>query len=393
MVGENKIKVLFIGEYSGVYTELIKGLKRKGFNCFIISDGDGYKKYPSDILLINEVIPTKNFFKRTYRNIISRLGLNGLFTFLKRWDEIKKNLCGYDIVQLVNSVPLSGFGSVANLIMMKYVQKNNKYIFLSVLGDDYYTVMWLGVNYKRSNFFKDNNRIKNFIRPSFQFIYKNCLFYKRLNDYIIKISSSIIPGLLCYKRPYDFTNKTTSVFPFPIDKSKIGTPIKIQEDKPIVIFHGWQKGKDLRKGNDVFDRVIKKVVEKYGNKVEYRVVQSVPFDDYIKLYSNAHIFIDQLYADDKGVNGLLGMAAGKVVFAGFEKSTLESYPNYNGEIVGIDSYNDEEYLFNKFCELIDNPKLIEEISKNAIEFVKNNHLTDYVADLYIKEWKKFLNMS
>lgn len=28
---------LFIGEYSGVYTELIKGLKRKGVETYIIS--------------------------------------------------------------------------------------------------------------------------------------------------------------------------------------------------------------------------------------------------------------------------------------------------------------------------------------------------------------------
>lgn len=386
---EDKMKVLFIGEYSGVYTELIKGLKRKGVETFTISNGDGYKKYPADILFINNVIPTKNFFKRAYRNVIKRLGLHGLYNFLKRWKELKQYVKGYDIVQLVNSVPLSGFGSVANLIMIRYIRKNNKHIFLSVLGDDYYTVKWLGENYERSDFFKDN-KIKNIFLPSGQFKYKYCLFYKLLNDYIIKISSSIIPGLYCYKLPYDFTNKTTKVFPFPIDNTKIGTPIILNNNNRIIIFHGWQKGKNNRKGNDVFDRVIKKVVEKYGNKVEYIIVQNVPFEEYIKLYSSAHVFIDQLYADDKGVNGLLGMAAGKVVFAGFEKTVLEAYPNYNGEIVGIDSYNDEEYLFNKFCELIDNPKLIEKISKNAIEFVKQNHLTDFVADLYINEWKKYL---
>lgn len=383
------MNVLFIGEYSGVYTELIKGLQRKGIKTFIISNGDGYKKYPADILLYNNVIPTKNFFKRVYRNIIYRLGLNGLFTFFKRWNELKKHIKGFDIVQLVNAVPLSGFGSVANLIMIKYVRKNNKHIFLSILGDDYYTVRWLGKNYERSNFFNDN-KIRNIFRPTPQFTYKYCLFYKYLNDYIIKISCSIIPGIFCYKKSYDWTKKTTNIFPFPINESKIGNPIKIKKNEPIIIFHGWQKGKELRKGNDVFDRVIKKVVENYKEKVKYIVVKSVPFDEYIKLYSSSHIFIDQLYADDKGVNGLLGMAAGKVVFAGFEQKALKAYPNYDGKTIGIDSYNDENYLYNKFCELIDNPKLIEEISKNAIEFVKQNHLTDFVADLYIKEWNKYI---
>lgn len=389
MVEENKLKILFVGEYSGVYTELIKGLNRKGVETFAISNGDGYKKYPADILLINNFIPTKNIIRKIYRTILFRLGLNGLLLFFKRWKDVKHYLKGYNIVQLVNPIALGDFGSVPNMILIKYIMKHNNILFLSVLGDDYYTINWLGKNYERSDFFKDKI-INNIIKVKEPFKFKYCLFYKYLNDYVIKISHSIIPGANVYRKPYLWTNKVTNVFPFPIDESKIGNPIIIKENDPIIIFHGWQKGKDSRKGNDVFDRVIKKVVKKYGNKVEYRVVQSVPFDEYIKLYTNAHIFIDQLYSDDKGVNGLLGMAAGKVVFAGFEKTALEAYPNYNGEIVGIDSYNDEEYLFNKFCELIDNPRLIEKISKNAIEFVKQNHLADFVADLYINEWKKYL---
>lgn len=383
------MKVLFIGEYSGVYSELIKGLKKKGVECFTISNGDGYKKYPADILFINNVIPTKNFLIKTYRNIIYRLGLKGLITFLKRWNELKKYLKGFDVVQLINAVPLSGFGPVANLIMIRYVYKNNKHIFLSVLGDDYYTIKWLGKNSIKSSFFKDNT-LKNVFKPSSQFTYKYCLFYKYLNDYIVKKSRSIMPSSYSYYKSYQWSNKNSVLFPFPIDFTKIGNPIIINKNEPIVIFHGWQKGKDKRKGNDIFDRVIKKVVEKYDNKVEYRVVQSVPFDEYIKLYSDSHIFIDQLFGYDKGMNGLFGMAAGKVVFSGFDNKALNLYPGYNGKIIGIESYNDEGYLFKKFCELIDKPKLIEEISKNAIEFVKQNHLTDFVSELYIKEWKKYL---
>lgn len=384
----NRLKVLFIGEYSGVFTQLIKSLKRKNIDCFIISNGDGFKNYPADILVVYNQNPTKNLIIKIYRNILFRLGLNGLLTLVKKWGQLKPYLSGYDIVQLVNPVPLSGFGSISNFLLVKYIYKHNKKIFLSAFGDDYYVVKWFSKNYPRSNYYSDNSFILNLIKPKSILMYKYCFLYKYLNNYIIKISESIIPGLDCYKKAYNWTNKTTKVIPFPLENNLIGEPIKITNNETIVIFHGWQKGRESSKGNDVFDKVLSKIKLKYGERIKYIVVQSIPYNDYIKLFSSAHIFIDQLYADDKGVNGLLGMAAGKVVFSGFDIKALESYPNYKGNIIGIDSINNEEYLFNKFSEIIDNPQIIETISHNAIEFVKDNHDSDYIANLYIKEWTK-----
>ncbi|OKZ04489.1 MAG: hypothetical protein BHV78_00880 [Bacteroides sp. CAG:1060_57_27] len=154
-----------------------------------------------------------------------------------------------------------------------------------------------------------------------------------------------------------------------------------------MIFHGWQTGREATKGNDVFDRVIRKVVNKYGSsKIKYIIVKNIPFEEYCTLFLSAHIFIDQLYAVDKGMNGLLGMAAGKVVFSGFMPEALAEYRYYEDNIIGIRAYNDEMYLFDKFCELIENPSLMEEISKNAIDFVLHNHLSTVVARQYIDLW-------
>lgn len=386
----NKLKILFIGEYSGVFTQLIKSLKRKNIDCFIISNGDGYKSYPTDILFINKQHSTKNILIRIFRNLLFRFGLQGLFIFIKNWNNIKQYIKGYDIVQLINPYPLSGFGSVPNLIFVRYLKKNNKNIFLSTLGDDYYVNKWMSKNYPRSNFYKDNYNVFNYILPKNGLLYKYSFLYKYLNNYVIKISNSIIPGLNCYKKAYEWTNKTTRVIPFPLDKSMIGNPIKLKDKEVIEIFHGWQIGRESSKGNDIFDKVLKKIKLKYGEQIKYTVIKSRPFSEYIKLFSSAHIFIDQLYSDDKGVNGLLGMAAGKVVFSGFDMDSLNSYPNYNGELIGIDSINNEEYLFEKFSELIDSPQKIEEISYNAINFVKNNHDSDYISNLYLEEWSKYL---
>lgn len=378
------MKILLLGEYSSVYAELSKGFRSKGHECYTISDGDSFKKFKSDYVVNVQMPHPTNFLGRIYRHLLYRLGLDGLFHFFKIWPSLKMKIRGYDAVLFINPIVISAFGSIPNLILAYYVNRYNKNIYLSVLGDDFYVQRYFGQNNLQNGFY--NSSIKLMFHPTPQLKYKYCLFYKMLNKYLLNNSKGILPGTYLYAQSYSFSSKLRGVLPFPISANKLGRPIRVEKDQPIVIFHGWQKGKGSRKGNDVFDRVIKRVVQFYGeNRVKYEVVSNVPYDTYIQLFSNCHIFIDQLYGSDKGVNGLLGMAAGKVVFSGFQPNILKkTYCGYKGELIGIESYKDEEYLYNQFCNLIDNPNLLETISRNAIDFVKQYHLVDVVVSQYLE---------
>ncbi|HGU3910524.1 TPA: glycosyltransferase family 1 protein, partial [Escherichia coli] len=129
------------------------------------------------------------------------------------------------------------------------------------------------------------------------------LYYKVLNDYCVAISEKIIPGLVDYRIAYEHFDKCTDVIPLPINKNFVTTKsLSLKNDDKIVIFHGWQVGKELKKGNYIFDRAIKKLQEKYNEQIEYVIVKNVPYDEYVKSFSRAHLFIDQCYSYDKGVN-------------------------------------------------------------------------------------------
>lgn len=378
------MKVLFIGEYSGVFTELSKSLEQKGVSVFKVSNGDGYKNFPTDILFRINYSKKRGFIRKLLWAIGTYLGLSGFIDFLYKWHKYKRKFGGYDVVQLVNPVALSGYGSIANIIMVRYVVKHNKRLFLSVMGDDYYVTRYMKNNHERGNEFYNQISLKDVYTAKYLW----GLGYKWLNKYVVNHCDRIMPILIDYLEPYQFSPKVThKILPIPLSETFLGESLRIKDNHPIIIFHGWQLGKEKRKGNDVYDRVIRRVVDKYKGKVEYVVVHNVPFDEYIELFKKSHIFIDQLYVRDKGVNGLLGMAAGKVVFSGLQSQALRSYPNYNDEVVGISASVDENELFSRFCELIDNPRLIERISANAIEFVRSNHLSSLVADMYLEIWK------
>lgn len=368
------MKVLFLGEYSGAFFEICKGLNKLGIETFRMSDGDSYKHIPTDYL-----IKTKPFTNR-YASILhykvwNRLGTSRLFLFLKEWRNLKKMMKGYDVVML-NNPRFFPFGDLINRYIVSYVSRHNEKLCMAVLGDDYYVDRWYFANDKKSLMYKLQKKEK---------IIFELFFGKFLTDYIVKKVSFIIAPTWTYKSAYDWTGKTRFI-PFACDESIIGTPFLIKEGEPIIIFHGWQKGKEYRKGNDVFDRVIKDVVRKYCDKVEYHVVQNVPFEEYQRIYRKCHIYIDQLYEYDKGTSGMYGMAAGKVVFAGIEQQSLAEYPNYNGEEVCIPASMNEKELFQQFCDLIDNPRRMEQISMNAIEFVKANHASMNVAQMYLDTW-------
>lgn len=378
------MKILLLGEYSGVFTELSLALKKLGHEVVCINDGDGYKKYHSDIDLS---FPKRgeNVVVKLFRTISFFCGMLGYLSFIKQWKKLKIHLCGFDIVQFVNPIVFARWGSIPNYILTRYVCKHNKKVFLSVLGFDYYQVKWSALYDNDSGYYTPSFR-KMFQPESYAFKYLYCLGYKMLNDYIVKEARKIIPGSLNYKLCYDWTGKTTKVIPFPINDNKIGEPFNIKNNDRIIIFHGWQKGKEKFKGNDVFDRVIRRVVERYGRKVHYEIVQGIPYDEYVKKFKDSHIFIDQLYTNDKGTNGMLGMAAGKIVFAGFTKEALASYPHYNGEKIGIPVTTDELNLFDSFCHLIEDRDLMNKISSNAINFIKKNHEAKIVAKLYLETW-------
>lgn len=373
------MKVLFLGEFSGVFTELIPALRERGIETFLISSGDGFKGYKADF---NTSYPIKqrSFFGRILKKIfINGTGFLGITDFLKMWPKLKDKLRGYDVVQLNNDYPLN-FGSNIMLYILHYVFKHNGKIYLSALGDDYVID-----RYEYHNNFKRFQALSIYRKKIYMI--KLFIFRFAVNKYVLKHVQAICPGMYRYKQAYADNPKTCDrIFPFAISENKIGEPLRINPDEPVIIFHGWQIGRENSKGNDVFDRVIRKVVDKYGSKVKYILVKSVPYEKYCELLKKAHIFIDQLYAEDKGMNGLLGMAAGKVVFSGFRSEALALYPYYNNNVIGINSYDDEEYLFRRFCELIDNPSLLEEISLNAIDFVLHNHINSVVADLYCHLW-------
>ncbi|MDR7018916.1 glycosyltransferase [Aeromonas salmonicida] len=380
------MKVLLIGEYSGVHTNLAKNLTAQGHIVTTVSDGDGYKNFPRDVDL---AVSETGFFKSSIvKNILYYLGIKGIISYFKKRAELDK-LKGFDIVQLINPAPITAYSSIANYMLLRKLKKNNGKFFLCALGDDYYWVkLCLSGKLKYSPLDKCNLLTCKKYLFSLKYIYG--IGYKKLNDYAVNISEKIIPGLIDYKNAYAWSDKVTEIIGISIGQEQFLRTKDIYETQSFIrnrnvinVFHGWQKGKDLRKGNDILDATMLSLKERYPDKINYEVVSGLTYDEYIKRFDSADIFLDQLYSYDRGVNGILGMANGKLVVSGFEDS-----PSIQGLVtqLGINGTPDQKTLFDALEFIINNQDIRYQIVKNSISYILDNHSPNIVVNKYIDVW-------
>lgn len=379
------MKILLLGEYSGVHTHLCKALKERKHEVLMISNGDSYKSFNSDLNIDYKYLISKNPYIKKIINIyyifLMYSGLKGCIQIFKHIGLIKK-LKNFDVVQLINPLFLADYGSIVNFFVFLYIKKNNKKVFLCALGDDYYWVKYcLNGGFKYSIFNKLSLKtLRQYLYP-LHYIYG--FFNPFLNKYIVKNVNAVIPGLYDYLQPYKSFKNCSEVIPIivPIDSKEIN-----KLEFPVKIFHGWQPGKEFRKGNDIFDKAIKFCLEKYPDKIEYKIIGGVPYSEYIKTYDECHIFIDQCYSQDSGVNGLLGMASGKVVLGGFELEVQKMYGiNY---MPMINCRPDIDQIIESIENLIVNHDDILSFSKKAKKYILDFHSEKYVLELYEKVWAK-----
>lgn len=381
------MKILLLGEYSGVHTNLATALRKHGYDVRLIHNGDGYKSFKADDFIKYKYISSKKYFISKVINIYYIILMySGFKGFLQIIEHIKliKSMKNYDVVQLINPLFLSDYGTVVNFLVFKYIKNNNRKVFLSALGDDYFYVKYC-LNKKFKYSFFDTLNLKTAKQYSYPLHYIYGFLNPALNKHVVNNVNAVIPGLYDYYLAYSHLQKCTEIVPIIIESEP---ELQISSvNFPIKIFHGWQTGKDSRKGNKVFDLALKKLKEKYSEKIEYRIVGGIPYSEYIKTFNDSHIFIDQCYSQDRGVNALLGMSKGKVVFSGFEKEVRDYYDIDYSPIVNATP--DADKIYNDLEFLVLNPSSIVEYSEKAITFIEGFHNSSYVLKKYLKIWSTY----
>jgi len=366
------MKILLVGEYSRLHNSLKEGLQKLGHQVVILAAGDGFKNYPVDIKL--EASFFKSSFGNKIRQLVYRLTKIDLAAteILKKFNKLRPQLTGFDVVQLINENPFLATPSVEKQII-SFLKQHNKKLFLLSCGTDYTSVSFaLKKQLKYSIFtpFFENPLLKKKYASALKYTTPE---YKDLHHHIMSKIEGIIASDIDYHLPLESHPKYLGLVPNPINTDLIDyKPLTISGKIHILL--GINSSNTVKKGIPIFKTVLNQLQEKHPNKISITVVEDLPYKEYIKYFDNAHIVLDQVYSYDQGYNALEAMAKGKVVFTGAE---TEFYNYYNlKDKVALNATPDIEKLYNNLEELVLHPEKIIEISKNARTFIEETH--DYI---------------
>ncbi|QQX75531.1 MULTISPECIES: glycosyltransferase [Aequorivita] len=376
------MKILLVGEYSRLHNSLKEGLQQLGHQVTLVSTGDDFKKFPSDILLKRKY--DSGFSKKIKVLLFKIMGLDITSISLKnQFFREKEVFSGFYFVQLINESPF-GLQPKYEKEVISFLKKNNTKLFLLSCGTDYMSVKYAFEKKFRysifSPYFEGKISEKEFF-PALKYLKAD---YKELHNFVFEKVDGIIASDLDYDIPLQQHSKYLGLIPNPVNTEKLNyLPLPVSEK--IIIFHGINRANYFKKGNDYFEAALKKIQHKFSNNIEVITVENVPYSEYIEKYNSAHIILDQVFAYDQGYNALEAMAKGKVVFTGAEAEFLEHY-NLKEDEVCINALPDVDYLFQKMEDLILNPEKLQTISKNARAFIEREHHYISMAKKYLKVW-------
>lgn len=365
------MKILLFGEYSNLHWTLSEGLRSLGHEVIVASDGDGFKNNQRDIDLLRRSSGIKDT-------------LDTLVSVYKNLDNLK----GYDIVQLINPC-FTTLNVEVNRRLYRFLKRHNEKIFLGAFGDDaYWLKACLGQEAYRYSEFYANGR-ENHIEQNqvLKKIWNVNSSRARLNAEIAESCDGIVACLYEYFVAYKpYFDRKLSFIPLPINLQKI-EKTKIGLSDKINFFVGINKARSQFKGTDRLYSVLQEVKRKYPSLVKINSVESVTYEEYIKIITDSDVVLDQLYSYSPAMNGLLSLAMGKVLISGGEPEMYELLGEYTNRPI-INVLPQEDDMFNKLENLVLNKESISEISDQGRLFVEKHHDHIKVAQQYLEFWTR-----
>lgn len=357
---ESKMKVLLIGEASGVHRNLKIGLTALGVQCLHMVHNLRPQSRVSDAS-----------FAAVYPGVIGGIARN-IMPFVT----ISK-LGKYDVINFTN-----GISSV--------IGRYTKYYDLPLLRSKTDMLSYYALSCDELGLIRRNNIVP--YRPC-----ASCLASDHFSrDCEFEFNKQYEKNLEVAKQYFDFGASSAIEYDnasqaFPGKFSRIQFPIDTQNIK----FRPATAGKLVNivhtptkrgfKGTDVVIEAIR-LLRSRRSDFHFEIVEGLNYDEYLDRVARADIIIDQVHSQSPGINALEMMAAGKIVLTG-ATNLGKSYFDFTHELPAIDAPPNSNDLAEVLVEALETRTHFPRLAEQGRDYVAKHHNVKKVADLFMSEWR------
>lgn len=358
------MKVLLLGELSGVHEELRSGLESLGIHVTAAHSREAHPTYVSDVPLFRPP-------ERAETLLVAARDIGS--TFLHR-----KDLTGFDVVQIITP---KVFNWRINLPTLKYLKQRNKRLVVITTSctSDYHRRV-------RELEYSPCAECKAFDLKSDACIYDS-LPEQSAEHAAFALADAIVATHYEYWHALQDTR-------FAPKLAKIPLPVDTNRHSPAI----WDVGSKLRvwygetrygfKGGRSVHQALEVIKANHGDAVEVVKTGRLEFVDYLEFLETVDVVIDQANSYGPGMNALYALAKGRITMTGYEQETLDFVGAEDGPVINLKP--DPLFIANKISELIDKKDRLGDLSRRSHEFVRQYHDSRVVAQQYINLYENLL---
>lgn len=353
------MKILLLGELSGVHQELAPGLRRLGHEVVTGHSKLANPDFESDIPFFRA--PTGATGAKVWiRDIISQIGHAPKMT-------------GYDIVQIITP---KFFNWKIHGAMLRFVKRHNGKLVVinTACTSDFYRRV-AALTYRPC---------KECLK--FDLKAETCIYDRPDEQSAEHMAFELADAIVATHFEYAFALADTRFagkvvnIPLPID-TNCHRPSPMRPTDKVRIWYGETRY-GFKGSPFILPALDRLAAGPFGQEVEIVRSGRLAFTDYLDFLGSLHIVIDQASSYGMGMNALYAMARGRATLTGAEHETLDFVGVSAEENPMINIRPDVKQIYSVLAGLVERRGELAEIGRQSAAYVAQYHATDVIAAQY-----------
>lgn len=362
------MKILLLGELSGVHQELVPSLRALGHDVTVGHSRSAYPDFASDIPFFRPP-PGPESPWTVVRDIASQL-YNA------------PRLVGFDIVQIMTP---KFFNWKIHGPMLRFLKQRNRRLVVvnTACGSD------------------TNRRITKLAYSpcahclAHDFKSDRC-FYDRDDERRAEYAAyDVADAIVVTHFDYEWVLSDT-----PYKAKLAGIPLPIDTDRhrslpmpPTVRVRIWYGETRFGfKGSLFILPALDRIQAEHGDSVEIVRTGRLAFDDYLNFLGTVHIVVDQASSYGTGMNALYALARGRVALSGAEPESLAFIGASPAENPIVNIKPDADQIYRALSDLVSDPAKLPELGRKSAEYIAKFHSAKVIAGRYVDLYRRLLEM-